>query len=138
MFGGTYMFNVHGRWEYSIESPTIYIKVIGCFNREGIQAFTKDVFADLAKLPPQSIEYAVINLAEFELATADSLAVATEYFHGVKARGYKRVVYIQASAVAKSLLEHIWRGSDMDIQFYDDIPGYLAKHPEHLYIKTWL
>ena len=132
------MYEVHGKWHYSIEPPIIYIKAIGCFNREGVIAFAKEVMADLSVLPPNSIEYAVINLAEFELTTADSLAIATEYFHGVKARGYKRIVYIQASAVAKSLLEHIWRGSDMDIQFYDDIPGYLAKHPEHLYIKTWL
>jgi len=32
------MFNAHGDWQYSIEPPIIYIKVIGCFNSEGVQA----------------------------------------------------------------------------------------------------
>lgn len=131
------MFGAHGNWQYSIDPPVIYIKVSGSFNREGVIAFTKEVFADLEKLPPNSIEHAVINLADFELATADSFEVATVYFHGVKARGYKRVDYIQPSAVAKSMLEHIWHGSDMDMHFYDDVLGYLAKYPEHLYVKTW-
>lgn len=135
---GITMFDAHGDWQYSIEPPIIYIKVIGCFNREGVQAFTKAVFADLAKLPANSIEYAVINLAEFELTTADSLAVTKEYFHGVKARGYKRVDYLQPSLIAKNMLENIWSGSDMDIQFYSTAQTYLALYPEFDYVKNWL
>jgi len=132
------MFEVHGNWQYSIEPPIIYIKVIGCFNREGVIAFAKDVMADLSTLPANSIEYAVINLAEFELTTADSLAVATEYFHGVKARGYKRVTYIKPNFVAQSMLESIWRGSDMDVQFCVNAQSYLEQNPEHQHVKNWL
>ncbi len=135
---GVDMFEVHGSWEYSIEPPIIYIKVIGCFNREGVIAFANSVQADLSTLPANSIEYAVINLAEFELTTADSLAVATEYFHGVKARGYKRVTYIQPSIVAQSMLESVWLGSGMDVQFCMNAQRYLAQYPEHQYVKNWL
>lgn len=132
------MFDAHGDWQYSIEPPVIYIKVIGCFNREGVQAFTKALFTDLAKLPANSIEYAVINLAEFELTTADSLAVTKEYFHGVKARGYKRVDYLQPSLIAKNMIEHIWQGSDMNIQFYSSAKEYAEKYPDYRYVKKWL
>ena len=132
------MYEVHGKWHYSIEPPIIYIKAIGCFNREGVIAFAKEVMADLSVLPPNSIEYAVINLAEFELTTADSLAIATEYFHGVKARGYKRVTYIQANIIAKSLLENIWQGSDMDVQFCATVQSYLEQNPAHQYVQNWL
>ncbi|MCQ8879704.1 hypothetical protein NQT69_17020 [Pseudoalteromonas shioyasakiensis] len=132
------MFNAHGDWQYSIEPPIIFIKVIGSFNTEGVQAFTKAVFTDLAQLPANSIEYAVINLTEFELTTADSLAVTKEYFHGVKARGYKQVDYIQPTLIAKNMLESIWRGSDMNIQFYPTVQSYLEKHPDYEYVKNWL
>ncbi|MDN3378691.1 MULTISPECIES: hypothetical protein [unclassified Pseudoalteromonas] len=132
------MFDAHGDWQYSIEPPIIYIKIIGCFNREGVQAFTKSIFSDLAQLPANSIEYAIINLAEFELATADSLAIAKEYFHGVKARGYKQVDYLQPSLIAKNMLEHIWQGSDMNIQFYPSVQSYLESYPDYEYVKSWL
>jgi hypothetical protein len=93
------MFKPHGSWLYSIEPPVIYIKASGCFNREGVLGFVKEVQADLSALPGQSVKQAVINLAEFELITADSLTVAKEYFHGLKARGCERVDYIRPGVI---------------------------------------
>ncbi len=132
------MFNAHGDWQYSIEPPIIFIKVIGSFNTEGVLGLARDIQADLIDLPEKSVAVAVINLAEFELSTADSLAVAKEYFHGVKARGYKRVDYIQPTFIAKNMLESIWRGSDMNIQFYPTVQSYLEKYPDYEYVKNWL
>ncbi|NNG42563.1 hypothetical protein HJP15_06435 [Pseudoalteromonas sp. NEC-BIFX-2020_002] len=132
------MFGAHGNWQYSIEPPMIYIKISGCFNREGVIAFTKEVFDDLAKLPLNSIEHAVINLADFELVTADSLEVAQAYFHGVKARGYKQVDYIQPNLIAQSLLENIWRESGMDVRYHASLQQYTQQYPEHIYVKNWL
>jgi hypothetical protein len=132
------MFKPHGSWLYTIEAPVIYIKVSGCFNREGVLDFVKEVQADLSALPAQSVRQAVINLAEFELVTADSLTVAKEYFHGVKARGYEQVDYISPSVIAKSMLESIWRGSDMSVHFYSTAQNYIECYPERGYVKNWL
>lgn len=132
------MFKVHGNWQYSIEPPVIFIKLIGCFNREGVMAFATEVQAELAAFAPNTIEFAAINLADFELATADSLAVTKEYFHAVKSRGYKRVDYIQPSLIAKNLLEHIWRGSDMSVHFYPTLQSYIEQYPEFNCANKWL
>ncbi|MDP2633533.1 MULTISPECIES: hypothetical protein [unclassified Pseudoalteromonas] len=132
------MFKPHGSWQYTIEAPVIYIKISGCFNREGVLGFVKDVQTAISALPVGTIEQAVIHLAEFELATADSLTIAREYFRGVKERGYKQVDYISTSAIAKSILESVWSGSGMNINFYSTAHNYLADYPDRVYVKNWL
>jgi len=131
------MFASHGQWRYSIEPPVIYIEVIGSFNKEAVESFSNEMRVALSDFPEQPVHYAVVNLAAFELTTADSLAVAKAYFHGVKARGYLRVDYIEPTAIVQSMLESIWRGSDMEICFHKDLASYCVLHPHDQSVTRW-
>lgn len=132
------MFKAHGDWRYFIEPPVIYVEISGSFNKEAVASFSVEVAQEIMKYPEHSIQYAVVNLAQFELATADSIEIAKAYFQAIKARGYKRVDYIKANIIARNLLETIWSGVDMDINFHHNADSFFEDRPEYSHLRKWL
>ncbi|MCO7250310.1 hypothetical protein [Pseudoalteromonas sp. Ps84H-4] len=132
------MFKAHGDWRYFVEPPVIYVEMSGSFNKEAVASFSIEVGQEIMKYPEQSIQYAVVNLEQFELATADSIEIAKAYFQAVKARGYKRVDYIKANIIARNLLEVVWSGVEMDIYFHLDAESLFQARPEYENLRKWL
>ncbi|MCF2901800.1 hypothetical protein L1267_15600 [Pseudoalteromonas sp. OFAV1] len=132
------MFKAHGDWRYFVEPPVIYVEMSGSFNKEAVASFSTEVGQEIMKYPEQSIQYAVVNLEQFELATADSIEIAKAYFQAVKARGYKRVDYIKANIIARNLLEVVWSGVEMDIYFHPDAESLFQARPEYENLRKWL
>ncbi|MCO6356808.1 hypothetical protein GBO14_19025 [Pseudoalteromonas shioyasakiensis] len=132
------MFKAHGDWRYFVEPPVIYVEVSGSFNKEAVASFSIEVGQEIMKYPENSIQYAVVNLEQFELATADSIEIAKAYFQAVKARGYKRVDYIKANIIARNLLETVWSGVEMDINFHPDAESFFQARPEYDNLRKWL
>ncbi|NIZ05777.1 hypothetical protein [Pseudoalteromonas sp. HF66] len=132
------MFKAHGDWRYFVEPPVIYVEISGSFNKEAVASFSIEVGQEIMKYPEHSIQYAVVNLEQFELATADSIEIARAYFQAVKARGYKRVDYIKANIIARNLLETVWSGVEMDINFHPDAESLFQARPEYDNLRKWL
>lgn len=132
------MFKAHGEWEFHIDVPLIYIKIIGGINKEGVESFSQSLYQEVQQLPEKSLRHAVTNLTQFELATADSMALTKQYFLGLKSRGYQRIDYIGANIVAKTMLESIWCDIDMDVRFFPTVANYLEQNPTLTYAKNWL
>jgi len=137
-FKGVSMFKAHGDWRYFVEPPVIYVEISGSFNKEAVASFSIEIAQEIMKYPEHSIQYAVVNLEQFELATADSIEIAKVYFQAVKARGYKRVDYIKANIIARNLLETVWSGVEMDINFHPDAESFFQARPEYENLRKWL
>ncbi len=131
------MFEAHGDWRYFIEPPVIYVEIGGSFNKEAVASLSIEVGQELMNYPENSIRHAVVNLANFELATADSIEVAKSYFHAIKALGYERIDYIKANITARNLLEVVCSCVEMDINFYQDAESFFAARPEYNNLRKW-
>ncbi|KAF7767700.1 hypothetical protein PCIT_a3775 [Pseudoalteromonas citrea] len=125
------MFVAHGLWRLYVEAPVIYIGLKGAFNREGIIDLQNNLLATAMKYPPGQLQSAVLDLSMFEMSTADSFEAIRNYFEGVKQRGYVRVDYIGANALARQVLEQLWRGTNTAIYFFDDAADLLVYQPQH-------
>lgn len=125
------MFLAHGLWRVYVEAPVIYIGLQGAFNREGIIDLQNDLLAQAMQYPQGNLQSAVIDLSMFEMSTADSFDVIRNYFEGVKSRGYVRVDYIGANALARQVLEQLWRNAKTQIYFFDDAADLLVSQPQH-------
>jgi len=129
------MFGAHGEFQFFSQPPTMYLKLNGSFNNEGITLLTNGVVQELSTHPENTIKFVIVNLKEFELLTLDSLDSLETYFAGVKERGYQRVDYININIIAKNMFEKVWKNSDVEVNFYKDTESYLLVHPNDSYIK---
>jgi len=133
------MFGAHGEFNICSQLPTMYLKLVGSFNHEGVTSLTNGVVQELSTHPKGSIKFVVVNLEEFELLTVDSMDSLETYFSSVKERGYQRVDYLYANIIAKNMFEKVWHNSDVEVNFYKNSESYLHQHPDDEYIKTyWL
>jgi len=131
------MFGAHGEFQICSQPPTMYLKLFGSFNNEGITSLTHGVLQELSMQPKGAVKYVVVNLEEFELVTVDSMDSLEKYFNSVKERGYERVDYLYANIIAKNMFEKVWNNSDVEVNFYKDSESYLQQHPDDEYIKTY-
>jgi len=122
------MFRAHGEFYICSQPPTMYLKLMGSFNNEGITLLTNGVVNELSMHPKGALKCVVVNLEEFELITVDSMDSLEAYFASVKERGYERV---------KNMFEKVWNNSDIEVNFYKDSESYLHQHPDDEYIKTY-
>lgn len=133
------MFGAHGEFNICSQPPTMYLKLVGSFNNEGINSLTNGVVHELSTHSKGAVKFVVVNLKEFELLTLDSLDSLETYFASVKERGYQRVDYLYANIIARDMFEKVWNNSDVEVNFYKDSASYLYQHPDDEYIKTyWL
>ncbi|HBW97510.1 MAG TPA: hypothetical protein DEF74_04280 [Pseudoalteromonas sp.] len=130
------MFRAHGEFYICSQPPTMYLKLMGSFNNEGITLLTNGVVNELSMHPKGAVKCVVVNLEEFELITVDSMDSLEAYFASVKERGYERVDYLYANIIAKNMFEKVWNNSDIEVNFYKDSESYLHQHPDDEYIKT--
>ncbi|WP_166421119.1 hypothetical protein [Pseudoalteromonas sp. Z1A8] len=131
------MFGAHGEFQIFSQPPTMYLKLNGSFNNEGIALLTSGVMQELGSHPKNTIKFVVVNLEEFELLTLDSLDSLEAYFSDVKERGYQRVDYININIIAKHMFEKVWKNSEVEVNFYKDAESYLLVHPNDSYIKQY-
>lgn len=131
------MFGAHGEFDICSQPPTMYLKLVGSFNNEGITLLTNGVVQELSTHPKGTVKFVVVNLEEFELLTLDGLDSLETYFASVKERGYQRVDYLFANIIAKNMFEKVWKNSEVEVNFYKDSESYLQQHPDDEYIKTY-
>ena len=61
------MFGAHGEFYICSQPPTMYLKLMGSFNNEGITLLTNGVVNELSMHPKGALKCVVVNLEEFEL-----------------------------------------------------------------------
>ncbi|CAM4057349.1 hypothetical protein [Pseudoalteromonas byunsanensis] len=125
------MFLAHGLWRVYMQPPYAYMGLKGAFNKEGVLAFQEHLRAYANQFPAQSILYAVVDMSEFEMSTADSMEDTREYFSGVTQRGLKHVDYVGANALARHALAQLWQGTTTSINFYANMAELVSQQPHH-------
>lgn len=133
------MFMAHGDWSYHIEGSVMYVELIGQFNVQGLNKFFQEMHTVTNLLPKSITNHAVVNLAEWELVTADSKTLAKKYFENMISRGYKKVDYLMPSNnLVKHVLVDSWKDIDIKVNFYDSIEAFLKVNPNCDYVKNWM
>ncbi|TMP34800.1 hypothetical protein [Pseudoalteromonas rubra] len=132
------MFAAHGKWQINIAPPVIFVNLIGAFNREGVRAFEQQAVTEVSSFPAGSLQRVVINLAQCELATSDSMEALQNYFSAVASRGYQEIDFIGVNALSRQLLTRLWQDQPVKVLFYLDADAYLIQHPHYRDAAPWL
>ncbi|WP_105166607.1 hypothetical protein [Pseudoalteromonas sp. T1lg23B] len=125
------MFLAHGLWRVYMQPPYAYMSLKGAFNKEGVLAFQEDLRTYASKFPAESIAYAVVDMSEFEMSTADSMEDTRQYFSGVTQRGLKHVDYVGANVLARHVLTQLWQGTTTSICFHSNMAQLVNSQPHH-------
>ncbi|MCF7501805.1 MULTISPECIES: hypothetical protein [unclassified Pseudoalteromonas] len=132
------MFKPHGEWFYKISPPCVFIEFRGCVNKEAFVDFTNKIADEITGNSIKNLHHLIINVKQFELATAESVHIAKAYFETVKSRGYKQVDYVAPNSVAQSLIESVWKDSGLRVTFHKDINSFLEINPQCEKMRAWL
>ncbi|MDK1290568.1 hypothetical protein [Pseudoalteromonas umbrosa] len=132
------MFSVHGQWQIDIIPPTVFVNLVGAFNSEGVAALVQEARKRWQDYQPSQLHCAVVNLSEFEMTTADSIAALKAYCKDMELRGYRQIDYIGIDALTRKFICELWADSDIKVQLYLDVAAYLSQHPSYRGVASWL
>ena len=133
------MFMAHGDWSYHIDGNVMYVALTGQFNIQGLHKFFQEIHTATNHLPKKIINHAVVNLADWELVTNDSKALAKQYFENMITKGYQKVDYLMPSNnLVKHVLSETWQGMDIEVNFYHSIKEFIMVNPNCKYAKNWM
>jgi len=129
----------HGNWSYHIEGSVMYVELIGQFNVQGLNKFFQEMRTAANNYPKNITNHAVVNLADWELVTDDSRALAKQYFENMISRGYKKVDYLMPSNnLVKHVLLDTWKDINIEVNFYNSIDAFLKINPSCNYVENWM
>jgi len=133
------MFMAHGNWSYHIEGSVMYVELIGQFNVQGLHKFFQHMKKATNLTSKNITNHAVVNLADWELATDDSRELAKQYFENMITRGYKKVDYLMPNNnIVKHVLTDTWKDLDIEINFYNSIEDFLKTNPKCQHVTNWI
>lgn len=128
---GKSMFEGHGKYRFVIQAPFLYLELLSGFNKEGVIQFRNAMFLEYQKHPEQAINYAIVNLTDWQLGTAESMEQGRKMFENMAQRGYTNVDYLlNGNTIAAFYLKKLWQGLPVQVSFYDTTAQYLAQYPE--------